>query len=957
MKLVARALGVRTGESRVVGLLVALMFVSFASLTIGESGVDALFFERIGTDALPLMYLLQAGTTFAAMLALTGLLAKLGRRRAYLAAPLALGSVLIAERAVMFTDVRWIYPVLWVTVAVAMLVQAIFLWGTAGAVIDTRQAKRLFPIFAAGGILGSVAGGLATRMLAAAVGAENLLLLWAAGQAMALGLVRLTLGPAVRARGRRRVSGRKASALRDIAQGLAFVRRSRLLAWMTVAAVLFSVLYYSLYLPYAQAATERFPDAEELAGFFGVFWAGVTGVAFLVSMLLTNRLFSRIGVAAMIVVLPLLYTAAFGIVLVQSGFLTLVAARFVTAVWLQGVASPGWEALTNVVPETRRDQTRAFLNGGPTQAGTAIAGVVALLGQQALTTRQLAGMGLATSILTLVTAVAIRRSYSGALIQALRAGRPQVFERTPTRAVPRAIEPNAEAVRTLVSSLRAEDVHVRRLAFELLTEIHTASRPAELLEGLHDDDPIVRLAAVRGLDASNGADREALLAMTDDRDPQVAAAAAARALGSVDSSIPATRLRKLLQHSSARVRRSAVEALKHAPAEDAAALARELLEDPAPAVRAAALETLAAAAPAAALEPARGALRDPASEVRISAGRALGAVGTPALDDVLGALMDPGTMEAAVEAVRLLDAEGEAERIRAFAVSAAARSAADRDAALRVPAGGPVATLLRDALLDRGRRVARSALWALSMVASNRSATEAALENLDAHDPVQLANALEALEASGNPTLVRPLLTLWEPLSTRGPASDGAWVSSALEDEDDLIRNCAELLRADDQGGHMSRSSTAALSVIERVILLRTVPLFSDLSPGDLGRVAALAEECAYADGEVIAAEGEIGEELHLVVEGTVRVVQDRHGAERDLARRTNGDVIGEMSIITKTPRVASLVAEGDVRTIRIGHREFESMIRERPDVALAVMRVLAHRLGEESARNEHRES
>jgi CRP-like cAMP-binding protein len=46
---------------------------------------------------------------------------------------------------------------------------------------------------------------------------------------------------------------------------------------------------------------------------------------------------------------------------------------------------------------------------------------------------------------------------------------------------------------------------------------------------------------------------------------------------------------------------------------------------------------------------------------------------------------------------------------------------------------------------------------------------------------------------------------------------------------------------------------------------------------------------------------------------------------------------------------MASLVAEGDVRTLRIGYREFESMIRERPDVALAVMRVLAERLSAET--------
>jgi CRP-like cAMP-binding protein len=61
------------------------------------------------------------------------------------------------------------------------------------------------------------------------------------------------------------------------------------------------------------------------------------------------------------------------------------------------------------------------------------------------------------------------------------------------------------------------------------------------------------------------------------------------------------------------------------------------------------------------------------------------------------------------------------------------------------------------------------------------------------------------------------------------------------------------------------------------------------------------------------------------------------------------------MSIISRSPRIASLVVEGDVRTIAIGRREFESMIAERPDVALAVMRVLAERLGAVTAQRARR--
>ena len=144
----------------------------------------------------------------------------------------------------------------------------------------------------------------------------------------------------------------------------------------------------------------------------------------------------------------------------------------------------------------------------------------------------------------------------------------------------------------------------------------------------------------------------------------------------------------------------------------------------------------------------------------------------------------------------------------------------------------------------------------------------------------------------------------------------------------------------------MSRSPTA-ISVIERVLILRQVPLFAELSPADLERVAQVAEERGYADGETIAREGELGDELHVVTDGVIRVVADLGGSEREIARRSAGDIVGEISLITRDPRIASLVADGVVRTIRIGHTEFESMVRERPDLAIGVMRVLALRLAE----------
>lgn len=935
-------LRIQQGEGRLVALVVSLMFVAMATMAIGESGIEALFFDRVGAQALPVMYLLQGGTTFVAMLALTTTLGRLGPRRAYLWAPLALGGLVLAERAVLIGDFRLMYRLLWITVALGVLVQAIFLWGTAGAVVDTRQAKRLFPIFAAGGILGSVAGGLMTRPLAPAIGVENLLVVWAGGLGGAFLLSRVVLGPpAVSAR--RRTGRGRVAASGIMASEFAFVRRSRLLVWMTVAAVLFSVLYYVLYLPYARAATERFSDPEQLAGFFGLFWAAGTGAAFLVSMLVTNRLFFWFGMTTMVIVLPFAYTTAFGVLLVESGFVTLVALRFVNGVWLQGVAQPGWEALTNVVPESRRDQTRAFLNGGPTQLGTMIAGVLALIGQ-ALTLRQLAAIGVVAAVLTIVATMGMRRSYTGALVDALHAGRPQVFERPSLHRAPVALGTDADSARVLSASIRSSDVRVRRLAYQLVAEHPMEVRPPELVEGAEDEDPIVRLAAIRALDVSSAAGRAALLSRIDDSDSIVAAAAAARSFGLTDDAGPASRLRQFLTHPDDALRRATVEQLALAPADRAASLASEVLADPAPEVRAAALERLAAAAPHRVLDPALAGLGDPDSAVRIAGGRALGSASGRHVDVVLAALEDRRTTDAAIEAVRRVELNGEgSDRVRVFVRSTAARAGHDREIAAAVAPRDDATRLLHDAILDRGRRVALAGLWAATMLGTRRAEMETAVENLDGTHR-QVANALETLETAGDPRLLRPLLALWEPAAP--PVSGVNWLSLALDDDDEFIRQCAELVRARRGGGVMPVSITA-LSILERVLFLREVPLLADLVPVDLERVAQLAEERGYAEGEVIAEEGELGDELHIVIEGTVRVVQNGEGRGRELARRTAGDVVGEMSIITQEPRIASLVADQAVRTIRVGRRDFESMLRERPGVALAVMRVLAQRLAE----------
>ena len=938
----SRVFQVRSGEGRAVGLVAACMVVSVGALTIGESGINALFFDRVGADQLPTMYLLQGVVGVAGMLVLSGVLGRFERRRAYVALPLLLAAAVLIERVLLTSEAAWVYRALWLTITLAYLLQAVYLWGTAGLVTDTRRAKRLFPLFGAGSILGAVVGGLATQPLASALGAENLLLVWVAGLVAGSVLCAAVLG--VRRVGtRRHRSARRPSAIAELRQGFGFVRRSPLLVWMAFASILFSVLYYSLYQPFAEAASARFPDPDELAGFFGLFWACITAAAFLVSILLANRLLGWFGAAAMILVLPVLYLGAFGVLVLTSTFAMLVSIRFGVGLWLQGVTSPSWETLINVTPEHRRDQCRAFLNGGPAQVGTAIAGVLLLIGQDALTPEWLAVVGLVAAAATLVVTWRIRGSYTSALVDAIRAGRPRVFD-GPIPNSPITVSQDRQAVELAASAIRDEDPRMRRLACDLLASadderatqiLHEATldadglvraravealaavrrlEPAERDRALADDDARVRLAAVRALGV--GGPSAALLR---DADPSVAAAASVRLLDEEDPETIET-LRGLLAHEDPLVRLEAVRAVREAPEQYVVELVDGRLEDPSPAVRAAAIEVLARADPARARDAAITALASPEPVVH---------------DAALGALdrLDPAVVRDLLEGIVLTWTD-----------------LATRDGSTAASVGGSdeAASLLRDALLARAREFALVAFSATSVASPGREAVRLALDVLAEGSGPEVANALETLEAAEPSSSMRSLLRLWEP--TGGASAERADVpEAALSDDDPFIRACAELVRATrDEGDAMARSRTS-LSPMELVLVLRRIPLFAALEPAELLQVAAIAEERSYADGEMLGAQDELGDEMHIVLDGTVRVVR---AGGADVARRGAGDVVGEMSVITRDPRVASLLADGEVRTLRIGHREFEGMVRERPEIALAVMRVLAQRLGSATTEN-----
>jgi CRP/FNR family transcriptional regulator, cyclic AMP receptor protein len=131
-----------------------------------------------------------------------------------------------------------------------------------------------------------------------------------------------------------------------------------------------------------------------------------------------------------------------------------------------------------------------------------------------------------------------------------------------------------------------------------------------------------------------------------------------------------------------------------------------------------------------------------------------------------------------------------------------------------------------------------------------------------------------------------------------------------------------------------------------KVELIRDLPLFELCSKRDLRRIAALAEERAVDVGTELIREGEPGTEFFVVVEGEVEV--RRRG--RRIARLGEDSYVGEIALLSRSPRTATVIAATPLRVLSIAGRDFVQLLDTMPELWLKVARTLADRVDADEA-------
>jgi CRP-like cAMP-binding protein len=123
--------------------------------------------------------------------------------------------------------------------------------------------------------------------------------------------------------------------------------------------------------------------------------------------------------------------------------------------------------------------------------------------------------------------------------------------------------------------------------------------------------------------------------------------------------------------------------------------------------------------------------------------------------------------------------------------------------------------------------------------------------------------------------------------------------------------------------------------------MLHGVPLFARLGGPEMNRLTQLADEVDVPAGRVLMRQGDVGNEMFVIVSGRVRVERDG-STVNDLGP---GDWLGEMALLAEGQRSATATVTEPARLFVVGHREFHTLMDDMPTVRAAVFDCVAERI------------
>lgn len=173
-------------------------------------------------------------------------------------------------------------------------------------------------------------------------------------------------------------------------------------------------------------------------------------------------------------------------------------------------------------------------------------------------------------------------------------------------------------------------------------------------------------------------------------------------------------------------------------------------------------------------------------------------------------------------------------------------------------------------------------------------------------------------------------------------------LEKAMTSENLFVRERVNTMMKRDRGGSIQKEKDkeSQLSITDKILYLKGIEIFEELSVGELSAIASVSEEVDSKAGEIVIRENDPGDTLYLIISGEVTVIKGMGGEnEFELDRINEGDYFGEMALFEDVVRSASIRTEKISRFLVLHKQEFKEIVREYPQIALHICKILSGRL------------
>ena len=135
------------------------------------------------------------------------------------------------------------------------------------------------------------------------------------------------------------------------------------------------------------------------------------------------------------------------------------------------------------------------------------------------------------------------------------------------------------------------------------------------------------------------------------------------------------------------------------------------------------------------------------------------------------------------------------------------------------------------------------------------------------------------------------------------------------------------------------------MDLAEETDLLRKIPMFAKMETSKLKLLAFASEMVSFEDGDIVFHSGDTADYAYVIMEGAVDIITETESGPIVTFTLSQNQLIGELGVLNNTPRIATLVAHGDLLAMKITAEMFFRILRENSEVALDVIRMLSDKV------------